>query len=88
MRDSFYQFSCQEIAADFGMEFPDQAGVYETDRVWEHGPWVPVGSSEEVRMAGGLRQQHGVVVGALDRALSGHVARLARHPSGRSRPRP
>jgi hypothetical protein len=46
--DSFYQLEDDELADDFGFDFPDSAGTYGTDVVWEKGEYVAVGSDETV----------------------------------------
>jgi hypothetical protein len=43
-----YQFICQELAEDFGLNYPETAGYYECDEIYENGSWIPVDEDEVV----------------------------------------
>ena len=48
LRDSFYQFKCEELGEDFGLDFPELASVYGCSAVFEDGNFVKVDSAEPV----------------------------------------
>ena len=44
----FFQFKSEEMASDFGLDFPDTAEYYECSHVYEDGDWQPVSRHELV----------------------------------------
>ena len=48
LQDSFYQFKCEALASDFGMDFPEAASEYGCSQVWVDGEFVPVSGETRV----------------------------------------
>ena len=48
LSDSFYQFCDDELARDFGIDFPEPSGYYGVAEIYEDGKMVSVASDEVV----------------------------------------